>query len=216
MKKILIMGLSGAGKTYLAERLVPKINAVWLNADKVRKEANDWDFSDDGRKRQAKRMRDLAQKAISEGKYVVADFICPTEKTRNEFAADYVVWVDTIKSGRYEDTNKIFEPPKKFNFRVQTKNADLWSLLIADKLIPYKWDNKKPTAQMLGRWQPWHKGHQTLFEETIKKTGQVNIQVRNVKGRVDNTFNFDTVKKNIQEALKEYVERVKISLVNFF
>ena len=69
---------------------------------------------------------------------------------------------------------------------------------------------------MLGRWQPWHKGHQTLFEETIKKTGQVNIQVRNVKGRVDNTFNFDTVKKNIQEALKEYVERVKISLVNFF
>ena len=208
------MGLSGAGKTYLAERLVPKINAVWLNADKVRKEANDWDFSDDGRKRQAKRMRDLAQKAISEGKYVVADFICPTEKTRNEFAADYVVWVDTIKSGRYEDTNKIFEPPKKFNFRVQTKNADLWSLLIADKLIPYKWDNKKPTAQMLGRWQPWHKGHQTLFEEKIKKTGQVNIQVRDVKGRVDNTFDFDTVKKNIQAALKEYGERVKISLVN--
>jgi|TARA_B100000959_G_scaffold211137_1_gene221900 adenylate kinase family enzyme len=214
MKKILIMGLSGAGKTYLAERLVPKINAVWLNADKVRKEANDWDFSDDGRKRQAKRMRDLAQKAISEGKYVVADFICPTEKTRNEFAADYVVWVDTIKSGRYEDTNKIFEPPKKFNFRVQTKNADLWSLLIADKLIPYKWDNKKPTAQMLGRWQPWHKGHQTLFEEKIKKTGQVNIQVRDVKGREDNTFDFDTVKKNIQAALKEYGERVKISLVN--
>jgi len=214
MKKILIMGLSGAGKTYLAERLVPKINAVWLNADKVRKEANDWDFSDDGRKRQAKRMRDLAQKAISEGKYVVADFICPTEKTRNEFAADYVVWVDTIKSGRYEDTNKMFEPPKKFNFRVQTKNADLWSLLIADKLIPYKWDNKKPTAQMLGRWQPWHKGHQTLFEEKIKKTGQVNIQVRDVKGREDNTFDFDTVKKNIQAALKEYGERVKISLVN--
>ena len=214
MKKILIMGLSGAGKTYLAERLVPKINAVWLNADKVRKEANDWDFSDDGRKRQAKRMRDLAQKAISEGKYVVADFICPTEKTRNEFAADYVVWVDTIKSGRYEDTNKIFEPPKKFNFRVQTKNADLWSLLIADKLIPYKWDNKKPTAQMLGRWQPWHKGHQTLFEEKIRKTGQVNIQVRDVKGREDNTFDFDTVKKNIQAALKEYGERVKISLVN--
>ena len=214
MKKILIMGLSGAGKTYLAERLVPKINAVWLNADKVRKEANDWDFSDDGRKRQAKRMRDLAQKAISEGKYVVADFICPTEKTRNEFAADYVVWVDTIKSGRYEDTNKIFEPTKKFNFRVQTKNADLWSLLIADKLIPYKWDNKKPTAQMLGRWQPWHKGHQTLFEEKIKKTGQVNIQVRDVKGREDNTFDFDTVKKNIQAALKEYGERVKISLVN--
>ena len=208
------MGLPGSGKTTLANELAPMLNAKRLNADEVRKEANDWDFSDDGRKRQAKRMRDLAQKAISEGKYVVADFICPTEKTRNEFAADYVVWVDTIKSGRYEDTNKIFEPPKKFNFRVQTKNADLWSLLIADKLIPYKWDNKKPTAQMLGRWQPFHDGHYALFEEIIKKTGQVCIQVRDVKGIDDNPFDFETVKKNIEERLNpKYKNRFKVIMV---
>ena len=147
MKKILIMGLPGAGKTYLAERLVPMLNAIWLNADKVRKEANDWDFSDEGRKRQAKRMKDLAEKAIKDKKFVVADFVCPTEKTRDEFKADFLIWVDTIKSGRYEDTNKIFQPPKKYDFRVKTKNADLWSLIILDKIIDYKWDNRKPTAQ---------------------------------------------------------------------
>ena len=68
----------------------------------------------------------------------------------------------------------------------------------------HKWDNKHPTAQMLGRWQPWHAGHQKLFEETLKKTGQVNIMVRDVKGVDDNPFDFETVKKNILEALKDY------------
>ncbi len=77
----------------------------------------------------------------------------------------------------------------------------------------YTWDNKKPTAQMLGRWQPWHEGHQKLFEETLKKTGQVNIMVRDVQGVEDNPFDFDTVKKNILEALKDYGNRVKVTLV---
>ncbi len=77
----------------------------------------------------------------------------------------------------------------------------------------YVWDNKKPTAQMLGRWQPWHEGHQKLFEEILKKTGQVNIMVRDVKGVDDNPFDFDTVKKNILNALKKYKNRVKITLV---
>ena len=77
----------------------------------------------------------------------------------------------------------------------------------------YVWDNKKPTAQMLGRWQPWHAGHQKLFEEILKKTGQVNIMVRDVQGVDDNPFNFETVKKNILVALKDYENRVKITLV---
>ena len=77
----------------------------------------------------------------------------------------------------------------------------------------YVWDNKKPTAQMLGRWQPWHEGHQKLFEETLKKTGQVNIMVRDVKGVEDNPFDFETVKKNILEALKDYKNRIKVTLV---
>ena len=75
------------------------------------------------------------------------------------------------------------------------------------------WDNKKPTAQMLGRWQPWHAGHQKLFEEILEKTGQVNIMVRDVQGVDDNPFNFETVKKNILEALKDYKGRIQVSLV---
>ena len=77
----------------------------------------------------------------------------------------------------------------------------------------YVWDNKKPTAQMLGRWQPWHEGHQKLFEEILKKTGQVNIMARDVKGVGDNPFDFETVKKNILSALKDYENRVKVTLV---
>jgi adenylylsulfate kinase len=213
-KKILIMGLPGAGKTFLANKLVPKLGAVWLNADKVRQEANDWDFSTEGRQRQAKRMKDLANKALLEEKHVIADFVCPTPKTRDDFAADYTVWVDTIEKGRFEDTNKVFVKPEKYDFRVKTKNAELWSIIIADEIETYKWDNKKPTAQMLGRWQPWHDGHQSLFEEIIKKTGQVNIQVRDVQGLgEDNPFDYETVKKTIQNALKPFSQRIKISLV---
>ena len=76
------------------------------------------------------------------------------------------------------------------------------------------WDNKKPTAQMLGRWQPWHAGHQKLFEEILKKTGQVNIMVRDVNGVDDNPFDFETVKKNIEERLNpEFEGQFKIMLV---
>jgi adenylylsulfate kinase len=212
-KKILIMGLPGSGKSYLADKLVSKIDAVWLNADRVREEANDWDFSVEGRQRQAKRMNDLAQKALNENKNVVADFVCPTVKTRKDFGADYTVWVDTIKEGRFEDTNKVFEKPDEYDFRVPTQNAELWSIRISDEIIPYEWDNRKPTAQMLGRWQPWHEGHQSLFEEIIKKTGQVNIQVRDVQGVGDNPFDFETVKNNIEQALIPYKNRIKITLV---
>ena len=207
------MGLPGAGKTYLADKLVPKISAVWLNADKVRKEANDWDFSPEGRIRQAKRMAEKAEKFKKEGSHVVADFVCPTPKARELFNPDFIIWVDTIKKGRFEDTNKIFVKPEKYDVRVTEQNAEIWSIKIADQITNYKWDNRKPTAQMLGRWQPWHGGHQALFEEIVKKTGQVNIMVRDVEGIGDNPFNFETVKKNIEIALKDFKNRIKISLV---
>ena len=207
------MGLPGAGKTYLADKLVPKIGATWLNADKVRKEANDWDFSPEGRIRQAKRMAEKAEKFKKEGSHVVADFVCPTPKARELFNPDFIIWVDTIKKGRFEDTNKIFVKPEKYDVRVTEQNAEIWSIKIADQITNYKWDNRKPTAQMLGRWQPWHGGHQALFEEIVKKTGQVNIMVRDVKGIGDNPFDFEIVKKNIEIALKEFKNRVKISLV---
>ncbi len=133
-KKILIMGLPGSGKTTLAKRLYPYLKAVFLNNDEVRKEANDWDFSPKGRERQTKRMKDLAQKYLNEGKNVIADFVCPTEKTRKDFNADILIWVDTIKKGRFEDTNKMFEEPKKFHYRVTEQNAEKWSLQIIEDM----------------------------------------------------------------------------------
>ncbi len=131
MKIVLIMGLPGAGKTTLAEELAPKLNAKRLNADEVRKEANDWDFSEEGRKRQAKRMADFALKQKNQGNYVVADFICPTPEARSLFPADFVIWVDTIKEGRFDDTNQMFVKPEKYDFHVTTQDAKFW----ADKII---------------------------------------------------------------------------------
>jgi len=128
------MGLPGSGKTTLASKLVPLFNAKRLNNDEVRKAANDWDFSEEARTRQAKRMADFAEKYKLEGHYVVADFICPTPKARELFNADYVVWVDTIKKGKFDDTNAMFVKPEKFDFHVTSQDAKVWARQIADKL----------------------------------------------------------------------------------
>ena len=125
------MGLPGAGKTTLADELAPKLNAKRLNADEVRKAANDWDFSEEGRKRQAKRMADFALELKNQVNYVVADFICPTPEARKLFPAEFVIWVDTIKEGRLDDTNQMFVKPEKFDFHVTTQNAKVWT----DKII---------------------------------------------------------------------------------
>ena len=121
------MGLPGSGKTTLAEELAPMLNAIRLNADEVRKEANDWDFSEEGRKRQARRMAGFALKLKEEGNFVLADFICPTPEARALFPADFIIWVDTIKKGRFEDTNKMFIKPDKFDYHVTTQDAKNWA-----------------------------------------------------------------------------------------
>ena len=129
------MGLPGAGKTTLANELGPLLKAKRLNADEVRKAANDWDFSEEGRKRQAKRMSELALNLRNEGNYVVADFICPTPEARNLFPADFIIWVDTIKEGRFEDTNQMFVKPTKYDFHVTTQEAKHWAPKIIKEII---------------------------------------------------------------------------------
>ena len=128
------MGLPGSGKTTLANELAPMLNAKRLNADEVRKKAKDWDFSEEGRKRQAKRMADLALKLKNEGNNVVADFICPTPEARSLFPADYIIWVDTIKEGRFDDTNKMFVNPDRYNFHVISQDAKNWALKILKEI----------------------------------------------------------------------------------
>ena len=107
--KILICGLPGAGKTTLGRPFAELLGGVFLNADDIRKEYDDWDFSPEGRMRQAMRMKFLSEGIVKAGKIAVADFICPTKAARKQFNADFIVWMDTIKEGRFEDTNKMFE-----------------------------------------------------------------------------------------------------------
>jgi ABC-type oligopeptide transport system ATPase subunit len=184
MQKILIMGLPGSGKTTLAKELVDilsKYGVTWLNADEVRKNSNDWDFSTAGRIRQAQRMSYLARDFKTT--YVIADFVCPLSAMREIYSPDWVIWMDTIESGRFEDTNAIFEKPSRgyYDFRISEFDAKKWAPLLAEQILKNDkptFDWKKPTVQMLGRWQPWHQGHHALFERAIAKTGQVAIMVR--------------------------------------
>ena len=120
--KILVMGLPGSGKTYLTERLVPIIGAAWFNADKIREMANDWDFSPQGRIRQSLRMKNLADYEKKHGRIVICDFVCPTKETKTNFDPDITIWMNTIESGRYEDTNKMFEEPTDVDYRITEMN----------------------------------------------------------------------------------------------
>lgn len=209
-QRILVMGLPGAGKTYLAQHIVDHLQADkkrvgWLNADDVRKKYNDWDFTDAGRIRQSLRMRELAD-AMTDVDYVICDFVAPLVEMRNNFKADWTVWVDTIDKGRYEDTNKAFIPPEQYDFRITEQNAVKWGEFVAAHIIDNRlrpvFDWKKPTVQMLGRWQPWHEGHRALFERLLAKTGQVIIQVRDVQGwQGSNPFEVEKVKGFIRRDL---------------
>ena len=139
--KILIMGLPGSGKTTLAEELKRILTedgktVLWLNADAIRKLHDDWDFSHDGRMRQAVRMVSYAD--VSDEDYVIADFVCPLPEMRDIYQADFTIWVDTIDSGRFEDTNKAFQKPDSFDVRVTEQDCKKWASIIKDKLKSYK------------------------------------------------------------------------------
>ena len=135
--KILIMGLSGSGKSELAKELHSlfqenEISSIRINGDEVREFHKDWDFSPDGRVRQAQRMARLAKK--SEAQFVIADFIAPTKETRDIFNADMLIWLDTVKTSKYTNTDVVFQNPKNYQFKVNKKNSKKWAKTIFDKI----------------------------------------------------------------------------------
>jgi len=222
-KRILIMGLPGSGKTYFAERLknyleqhsdlfhtdaenisASRAQVKWINADDVRKKYNDWDFSHEGRIRQSLRMRELADSFLND--FVIVDFVAPLPEMRNNFKADWTIWIDTIEKGRFEDTNKVFTPPEVYDFRITEQAAEKWAEFVGNHILEnrrrpmFEW--QRETVQMLGRWQPWHPGHRALFERAIAKTGQVCIMIRDCQGwQGSNPFAIDQVTSYIRRDL---------------
>ena len=231
-KRILVMGLPGSGKTYFAEKLknylisrgdIMKINpgkilnangipnsaiwqisVDWFNADEIRKRFNDWDFSKEGRIRQSIRMFDFAIKCS--GDFVICDFVAPLVEMRNNFKADWTIWLDTINKGRFEDTNQAFVPPNVYDFRITEQNAEKWVEFVGEHILENRrrptFDWKKETVQQLGRWQPWHEGHRALFDRLIQRTGQVCIMIRDCQGwQESNPFEVEKVKSFIRRDL---------------
>ena len=200
--KLLIMGLPGAGKTTLAKTLVHRIGAVHFNADAVRENINkDLGFTEADRIEQATRMGWLCDRVVESGGIAVADFICPTEQTRAAFDADFTVFVARIDKGRFEDTNRIFEPPSDPDGVVTADvSPEFWAEKIATAIRP-PFDWTKPTAFFLGRYQPFHDGHRALVLEGIRRTGQACIAVRSMQPDEKNPFDFEYVKSRIEQRL---------------
>ena len=199
---IQIIGLPGSGKTALATALKERINAIHLNADEVRSTVNsDLGFTAEDRIEQARRMGEMARLIANQGVApVIVDFVCPTKETREAFGpADVIVWVDRIKQGRFEDTNKMWQDPERFDIRIldgYTLEQEVDTVIQVGALF----DWSAPTTLQLGRYQPWHEGHQALKEEAHKRTKQVLVGVRNTyKTSEKDPLKYDEVATYIQQ-----------------
>jgi len=178
---IQIIGQAGAGKTALAEALADRINAIHINADKVRAGLNkDLGFELKDRIENARRLGELAR--LLNNQIVIVDFICPTVETRQAFGKpDILIWVNRITEGRFEDSNKMWQDPTDVDLEIKpglTVEEEV-QLVIKHFDLP---DWKAPTTLMLGRYQPWHEGHEALKEKAHERTDQVVIGVRHTQG----------------------------------
>jgi len=180
---IQIIGLPGAGKTALATALADRINAINFNADEVRADLNsDLGFAPEDRIEQARRMGALARLVSKQGQIVISDFVCPTQETRVAFGKpDVLIWVDRIKVGRFEDTNRMWQTPENADLTISDGlTIEEEVKLVIEQFGFHDW--KAPTTLMLGRYQPWHEGHQALLEKAYERTAQVVIGVRDTHG----------------------------------
>ena len=205
-RKILIMGLPGAGKTTLAQALAPLLNAVVFNADAVRANlSRDLGFSHEDRVEHARRMGWMCDRVVEAGGTVIADFVCPTVETRAAFGDAFIIWVNRIAAGRFEDTNQMFVAPERPDLVVSADGAaEYWAEQALAQLRP-AFDPQKPTALFIGRYQPFHGGHRRLIEEGLRRVGQVCIAVRDTHGTDEkNPLPFFSVKQRIEAALSAF------------
>ncbi|MBM4191904.1 MAG: adenylyl-sulfate kinase [Gammaproteobacteria bacterium] len=214
MKTILVFGLPGSGKTTFAKKLSDlfRDRAIHFNGDEFRKAHNDWDFSEDGRRRQAERMRDAAINAHREGKYAILDFVCPKEEYRKIIDADFLVYMRCVPVRNFADTTAIFEKPERSpvwavesyeeSDRIMT---DLYHTIMESVFNP-----TSPTGLMIGRFQPFHDGHKALFLKALEKHGQVCVAIRDMPQSENNPYTSETVERKIHTALQEYRGRYKI------
>jgi hypothetical protein len=198
---IQVIGLPGSGKTTFAKNLADRINGVHLNADEVRAELNsDLGFEPKDRIEQARRMGALSRLLAKQGYHVIADFVNPTEETRNAFGKpDKVVWMNRKPVRDFPDTTAMWQTPKNVDLMFDDFiESDTAARVTCIDFNLHDW--RKPTTLMLGRYQPWHEGHHALYEEAGKRTDQVMLGVRNtyLTSKKD-PLNFEQVKDYIAE-----------------
>src|ERR1700692_1113761 len=198
------MGLPGAGKTTLANALAPLINADARPATRPR----DLGFPHEARVEHARRMGWMCDRVVEAGGTVIADFICPTEQTRAVFGDAFTIWLDRIDAGRFADTNRMFVAPEKYDLRVGADGTPQFWAEQALALLRPAFDPQKPTALFIGRYQPFHGGHQRLIEEGLRRVGQVWVAGAGTPGtEAKNQLPFFAVKQRIETALSAYTGR---------
>lgn len=204
-KVILVCGLPGSGKTYFSERLKAALGdcAVHINGDDIRKAHNDWDFSEEGRLRQAKRMKAVADAGKENGMHVILDFVCPKKEYRDLIKPDILVWANRTPVRDFPDTTAMFQPPADYDYELHDDVDVEWIVeLVVEAATRFEYT--EPSALMIGRFQPFHAGHKALFEKALEKHGQVCIAIRSMPSSGSNPFNAYEVEERIHEALKEY------------
>jgi hypothetical protein len=213
---IQIIGLPGSGKTTLAKALLEKIDAIHLNADEVRATINsDLGFNIDDRIENARRLGAMAELLSAQGRTVIVDFVCPTVETRKAFGySDFLIWMDRIDKGRFEDTNSIWQNPAVCDLRIKDGlTIDEEVALVIKEAELFDWS--APTTLQLGRYQPWHEGHQALKDEAHKRTEQVLVGVRNTYGTSEkDPLTYEEVERYIYQNSEERVGTLVLRLPN--
>lgn len=222
IKKILVCGLPGAGKTTLSKRLAKALNAVHINADFVRDNINkDLGFSIEDRLENARRFKALCS-IVSDADYLpIADFVCPTEETRIEFGAHlndcFVIWMNTSQECSYADTKAMFVPPSRVNYEIKSFDYNILDIvrvlheaLSEDKCVGANFDTKQPTALFIGRYQPLHDGHLKLIREGIRRVGQAIIAIRNTAGLENNPFSYTQIVAMFNDKMKDEIQSGKL------